>query len=228
MATLSQGHPRARTRAPRPTDLDKVDPQRSVAMFRERFRQRVRDDVRARRAALPLADVKPLRRAVLGGLPGVAAAVAIPRHRPALSFRAHRPHAADGLRQQRRDHHLHRRAPLLPRRGAQAGGADRGAAPARHRPHPRGARHRLLARRRQPVHQSAGRGVRPAIRDRLCAGSGAGGRARDRRDHQRARSHRDPRPGSSRRSPAPGSTSTTRARRPTSTGRIGSAPVRST
>jgi zinc protease len=68
MATLSQGHPRA-PRVPRAADLDKIDPERSVAMYRERF-----GDAGGMTFVLvgsfTLPDVKPLLAQYLGGLPG--------------------------------------------------------------------------------------------------------------------------------------------------------------
>ena len=91
MATLSQGHARAQ-RVPKAADLDKVDPQRSVAMYQERFGN-AHGMTFALVGSFTPADVKPLVAQYLGGLPGSPRPVAIPRHRPALPFRARRTYA---------------------------------------------------------------------------------------------------------------------------------------
>jgi zinc protease len=68
MATLSQDHPRA-PRVPKAADLDKVDPARSVAMYRERFGN-AHGLTFVLVGSFAVADVKPLVAQYLGGLPG--------------------------------------------------------------------------------------------------------------------------------------------------------------
>jgi zinc protease len=67
MATLSQGHPRA-PRVPKASDLDKVDPERSVAMYRERFGN-ASGWTFVLVGSFAVADVKPLVARYLGALP---------------------------------------------------------------------------------------------------------------------------------------------------------------
>ena len=68
MATLSGGHPRA-PRVAKAEDLDKIDPERSVAMYRERFGN-ASGMTFVLVGSFALADVKPLVTQYLGGLPG--------------------------------------------------------------------------------------------------------------------------------------------------------------
>ena len=68
MATLSQGHARAQ-RVPKAADLDTVDPQRSVAMYRERFGNAYGMTF-VLVGSMTTADVKPLVAQYLGSLPG--------------------------------------------------------------------------------------------------------------------------------------------------------------
>jgi zinc protease len=68
MATLSKGHPRA-PRVAKAAELDKVDPQRSVAMYRERFGN-ASGMTFVLVGSFAVADVKPLVAQYLGGLPG--------------------------------------------------------------------------------------------------------------------------------------------------------------
>jgi zinc protease len=64
---LSQGHPRA-PRLPKATDLDQVDPERSVMMYRERFGN-ASDMTFALVGSFDVAQVRPLVAQYLGGLP---------------------------------------------------------------------------------------------------------------------------------------------------------------
>ena len=68
MAVLSKDHPRA-PRVPRPADLDRIDPTRSVAMFKERFGN-ASGMTFALAGSFTLDEVKPLVARYLGGLPG--------------------------------------------------------------------------------------------------------------------------------------------------------------
>ncbi len=152
MAVLSKDHPRA-PRVPKPADLDQVNAERSVAMFRERFGNAAGMTF-VIVGSFTVAEVKPLVTRYLGGLPSS------PRQAQFRDVGVRYPTGAidrtlqKGLGQQRRHGHLQRRAPVLPDRGAQARGAHRGAPPARHRPDPRGAGHVVFAQRRQPVLQA--------------------------------------------------------------------------
>ena len=67
MAVLSQDHPRAR-RVPTPADLDRVNAERSVAMFRERFGN-ASGMTFVLVGSFSIAEVKPLVARYLGGLP---------------------------------------------------------------------------------------------------------------------------------------------------------------
>ena len=182
MGVLSQDHPRAR-RVPKPGDLDLVNAERSVAMYRDRFGNAAgMTFVLVGSFSIP--EVKPLVARYLGGLPSIAARGAFPGCRRAVPVRRHRPQPAEGVGQQRRDRHLQRSAPLLRRCGAQARRACRSAAPARRRPYPRGARHLVFARRRQPVRQGARRRVRAPVLGGVLPRRGGHRRANHRRDHQ--------------------------------------------
>jgi zinc protease len=68
LAALSQDHPRA-SRVPKPVDLDQVDAERSVAMYRERFGN-AHGLTFVLAGSLSAAEVKPLLARYLGGLPG--------------------------------------------------------------------------------------------------------------------------------------------------------------
>ena len=67
MAVLSQNHPRG-ARAPTPDDLDRVNAQRSVAMFRERFGN-ASGMTFVLVGSFSIAEVKPLLARYIGGLP---------------------------------------------------------------------------------------------------------------------------------------------------------------
>jgi zinc protease len=67
MAVLSQEHPRAR-RVPRESDLERVDPARAVALYRERFGN-ASGFTFVLVGNFDVADVKPLAARYLGGLP---------------------------------------------------------------------------------------------------------------------------------------------------------------
>jgi zinc protease len=68
MAVLSKEHPRA-PRVPTPSDLDKIDPQRSVAIWKERFGNAAGMTF-VLAGSFDVAEVKPLVAKYLGGLPG--------------------------------------------------------------------------------------------------------------------------------------------------------------
>jgi zinc protease len=68
MAVLSGNHPRA-PRVPTPADLDKIDPARSVAIYKERFGD-AGGMTFVLAGSFSVADVKPLITTYLGGLPG--------------------------------------------------------------------------------------------------------------------------------------------------------------
>jgi len=68
MSVLSQDHPRA-PRVPRPADLDKIDPARSVAIYKERFGN-ASGMTFAIAGSFTVEEMKPLVARYLGGLPG--------------------------------------------------------------------------------------------------------------------------------------------------------------
>ena len=116
MDMLSGGHPRA-PRVPKAADLDQVDPARSVAMYRERFGNA--DGMTfVLVGSFEIAGMKPLMARFLGGPAILAATVAVPGRRAALSDGRHRPDAGGRLGQQRLEHRVQRRASVLARREA--------------------------------------------------------------------------------------------------------------